>query len=102
MMCAPERELVRMMDVTRNLSRPASAAARIRRGDQTVSPRWLAPFWVAQKSVPLGHGLEILTILWGAIRAMDPSFGSKVLNPMGGRQAVKLNPNVREPGHAAA
>jgi hypothetical protein len=99
----PEREPMAVLDKTLCLSGPASACAAFCRScDQAVSPRWLAPSWAALKPVSLGHGLEILTILWGANRARGSSFGSRALILMGGRYGDNLNPNEREPGHTEA
>jgi hypothetical protein len=99
----PERESGEVLGKARRMSEPAPASAVFRRScDQTVSPRWLAPSQVAQKNVSLGHGLEILTILWGATRARGSGFCSRALILMGGRYGDNLNPNEREPGHTEA
>lgn len=99
----PERESGDVLGKARSLSEPAPAIASFRRScDQAVSPRWLAPSWGALKSESLGHGLEILTILWGANRARGSDFSSRALILMGGRYGDNLNPNEREPGHTEA
>lgn len=95
----PERESGGVLGKNQSLSEPAPAIAAFRRScDQAVSPRCLAPSWGALKPESLGHGLEILTILWGANRARGSGFGSRALILMGGRYGDNLNPNEREPG----
>jgi len=99
----PERESAGVLGKAKSMSEPAPAiAAFCRSCDQAVSPAWLAPPWAARKHVSLGHGLEILTILWGAIRARGSAFWARVLILMGGRYGDIPNPNEREPRHTEA
>ena len=68
--------------------------------DPVMSQLELAPFWVAQKPVPPGHGLETPMTFWSAICATGTSSGSIASIPMGAWGGSLPTPWPRESGHA--